>query len=652
MTARLKNLGVQTSTNYKVDFFCDLNNNSIPEVGERFSSLGVPAISKADSALVSAGHAKLKAGDYQFYAIVSSPLDEQHSNDTASTTITIGYTRRSVLVNEFVYAPSGDEPEWVELSNCSTDTVNMKNWRISDFNITSKSVITSTDVFVPPQGFCIVTKDAGFTSYHPSVTCPVVISTFSALNNTTPDAVVLYDPRLITMDSVFYSPSWGGQSGKSLERVDLTQPSVDVRNWGTSQDSDGFTPGRANSIVRLDFDLSSGTCYLTRIEKGSGLIPVVHCVVHNVGRNPANTYSASIFNDANRDSVCDSDEMIDILHSTSPLNPGDSVICSYEWLTPPQGETIVFIIIDFPLDQRSSNNRSSTLLETHYTPRSVVVNEIMYEPLENQNEWIELYNRGNDMVDVKNWTITDRPTASGNTNSIAVSQRSVLLRPRGYCVIAADSSIFTLFPYLSNPTSDFDVITLHEPGGLSLGNEGDDIVLRDLTGTTIDSVSYSPRWHRPDVTDIKGRSLERINPDLDSNLPSNWTTSVLKQGGTPGRSNCALTSGRQTTSSLTFSPNPFSPDGDGFEDFCLVQYRLPLATALIHVMIFDIKGRLIRILANSLISASHGELVWDGLDQNRQRARIGPYVVLIQAVNPNGSGATTLKGVVVVAARL
>lgn len=168
----------------------------------------------------------------------------------------------------------------------------------------------------------------------------------------------------------------------------------------------------------------------------------------------------------------------------------------------------------------------------------------------------------------------------------------------------------------------------------------------------IDSVSYSPRWHRPDVTDTKGRSLEKINPDLDANSANSWTTSVPLTGGTPGKPNSTITVGTSNVSSLSFSPNPFSPDGDGFEDFCLVQYHLPFTTALIHVKVFDIKGRLIRNLANSQISASNGELIWDGLDENRQRVRIGPYIVLIQAADPNGNGSTMMKGVVVVAARM
>ncbi len=650
--ALIRNLGVQAAAGYNIKFFCDLTTNSIPGPNEQFASATGPPIEPGDSVTITAGHSPLRAGDYRIFAIVSFPQDEQPSNDTASATVTIGYSKESVLINEIMYAPAGDEPEWVELLNCSGDTVNLKNWRISDNNVASKSLVTSSNLLIPPKGFCIITKEASFTSYHLSVPCPVIVANFSALNNTTPDAVVIYDQRSISMDSVSYAPGWGGQNGKSLERIDVEEATSEVKNWGTSQDSAGSTPGKTNSIVRLDYDLSVGTCYQTRIESEGGLIPAINCTLYNFGKNPVASYTLGFFVDVNRDGVYESDELIGSLSPMGPLYPSDSALYIYSWPSAPQGESVILAIVDFAQDQRPSNNRSSAIFRSCYSSRSVVVNEIMFDPLANQNEWIELYSRSGETVDLKNWKFKDRPTSSGNVNSFTISTQPVLLQPGEFAVVAADSTIFALYPDLSNPTAGCHIIVLNESGGFSLGNDGDDITLRDLTDATIDSVSYSPRWHRPDVTDTKGRSLEKINPDLDSNSPYNWTTSVLLTGGTPGKPNNSYTVGGQSVSSLSFSPNPFSPDGDGFEDFCLVEYRLPFNSALIHIKIFDLKGRLVRILANSQMSASSGKILWDGLDQSRQRVRIGPYIVIIQATDPEGTASTTLKGVVVVAARM
>ena len=650
--ATLKNLGIQTATNYVVNFFCDFNNNSIPDGSERFATVAGPPILASDSATILAGHSPLKPGDYKFFAIVSLPQDERTSNDTAAILVSVGYPRGSMLVNEIMYAPVGDEPEWVELCNVTADSVNLKNWKISDLTESSKNTLTVKDVFIPPLGYCIIAKDAAFVSLHLSLTSTVIIASFGALNNTTPDAVIIYDSRSQPNDSVYYLPAWGGQGGRSLERIDLDQASTDSRNWGTSQDSAFSTPGKQNSIVRMSNDLRLKRLYQSRTVSNTGVVPVINCVVENCGKKPVPAFALNLFLDADNDGTVDTLEQIARLSSTSPIGPMDSVVLSFTWESLPAGESQVTVNIEFAQDERLVNNRATIAVCLSYPPRSLVINEIMEDPLAGQNEWVEFYNRGTEVVDVRNWTLCDRPTASGSINTTILTPQSCIIPPSGMLVVAADSTIVKLFPYLAEPMTDTRVLILNKPGGFGLANEGDDVVLLDITGFTIDSVSYSALWHRPDVTDTKGRSLEKINPDLDGNTKSNWTTCVLGVGGSPGRSNSIATSLQPTTSAIAFSPNPFSPDGDGFEDFCIIQYKMSFSSGFVHIRIFDRKGRLVRVLANAQLSGGSGEILWDGRDEDKQRVRVGPYIVLIQATDTQGGEPATAKGVVVVATRL
>jgi hypothetical protein len=649
--ATLKNLGIQTATNYVVNFFCDLNNNSIPDVSEKFSTVAGTPIPASDSATIVAGHSPLKPGDYKFFAVVSLPLDERTSNDTVAILVSVGYPRGSMLINEIMYAPLGDEPEWVELSNVATDTINMKNWKISDLTESTKNTLTSKDVFIPPLGYCIIAKDAAFVSMHPSLTSTVIIASFGALNNTTPDAVILYDSRSQPIDSVYYLPAWGGQGGRSLERIDLDQSSTDGRNWGTSQDSSFSTPGRENSIVRLANDLRLKRLYQSRSVTNTGIVPAINCVVENCGKKPVPGFAINLFLDADNDSRIDSLEHIARLNSMTPLSPMDSVILTFTWQTPPAGESHIIADIEYAQDERLVNNRATIPICVSYPARSLVVNEIMYDPLTGQNEWVEFYNRSTEPVDVRNWTLCDRPTMSGSTNTTILTQ-TCLVPPSGMLVVAADSTIVKLFPYLADPIANARVLILNKPGGFGLSADGDDVVLRDVTGFTIDSISYSAEWHRPEVADTKGRSLEKINPDLDGNTKGNWTTCVMEAGGTPGRPNSIVTNQQTMTSTIAFSPNPFSPDGDGFEDFCIIQYKMPFTSGFLHIRIFDRKGRLVRVLSNAMFSGGGGEIVWDGRDDDKQRVRIGPYIVLIQATDTEGGEPVSAKGVVVVATKL
>jgi hypothetical protein len=275
----------------------------------------------------------------------------------------------------------------------------------------------------------------------------------------------------------------------------------------------------------------------------------------------------------------------------------------------------------------------------------------MYDPLYGQNEWFELLNRSGQPIDLAGWSFNDNPTLN-NVNSFDISSQPFAVESGGYAIVVADSSLFRLFPNLLQTDSLVRIRIFNRLSGFSFNNDGDIVVLKDLTGQTIDSVAYLPRWHHPDVVDTRGRSLERINPNIDSNDPRNWSTCTNILGGTPGKANSIVTTSIQSGSMISISPNPFSPDADGFEDFCIIRYNLPVMTSTLNLRIYDIKGRLIRTLANGELAGTQGDIVWDGLDDNKQRARIGVYVIFLEATDRSSNKVVTAKAVAVVATKL
>lgn len=281
-----------------------------------------------------------------------------------------------------------------------------------------------------------------------------------------------------------------------------------------------------------------------------------------------------------------------------------------------------------------------------YPVGSIVINEIMYEPLIGFAEYVEIYNSSNDTINLAGWKIVE-----GGEKSFTLTSRSFNLKPSEFFLLASDSSIFNLFPYLRE-SAFVGKIRISNTSDLSLSNSEDIVILRDLFGNTIDSVAYSPKWHNPDIDDSKGRSLERINSALNSNDSRNWSTSVNKLGGTPLLSNSILITKLPSQSKIDISPNPFSPDNDGFEDFTIISYQFPVETASIRIRIFDSVGRLVRTLADNEPSASTGSIVFDGLDDNKQPLRIGIYIVLLEAINKQNGIVETVKKPVVVAKRL
>jgi len=139
---------------------------------------------------------------------------------------------------------------------------------------------------------------------------------------------------------------------------------------------------------------------------------------------------------------------------------------------------------------------------------------------------------------------------------------------------------------------------------------------------------------------------------LGANDPSNWSSSAEPIGATPGKQNSIYTVNLNQDSELSVSPNPFSPDNDGFEDFTIINYKLTQATSQVRIKIYDSKGRLVRTLTNSQASGSSGSVIFDGLGDDGEALRIGIYIIFLEAISEGTGVVETMKTVVVVARKL
>jgi hypothetical protein len=652
VNAKVTNKGQTTASGYSVAFFNDANVDSIAQPSEQIQFItATPTLAVNGSATLSAQLPNIPAGETRIIVRVNLPGDADTTNNTLIGSVVAGLPPRSLVINEIMYAPSGGEPEWVELFNTTNSTINLRGWKLSDANTTSKPVISTKNVFIVPQSYLVLARDSTIVNFHSSIPAPIVRMSLPSLNNDG-DAVVLYDPRNIAMDSLTYFLTWGGSSGgRSLERIDAAASSTDSTNWATSLDVEKSTPGRPNSVRKSDFDLSLVRIFFETIASTSGL-PVIRlqAVVRNVGKNTASNFGVSFYADANRDSIPASTELIGNASSSASLNPNDSIRMSFDWQSAPAGISRIIALLEFAQDQRTANNIRYADVAVGSTPGSLVINEIMAAPLTSQAEYVELYNRSSQAVNLLNWKLSDARTSSGSINEFTI-RKGEIIQPGEYAVIASDSSLLKLFTYLQTPSAGMHVIILNV-SSLSLNNDEDDVAIRDVTGIAIDSVHYSDTWHNPDLTSTTGIALERINPQLSSNDRRNWSSSAERTGGTPGKQNSIFTLAVPTESKISFSPNPFSPDNDGFEDFTIISYQLPLQVAQLRIKIFNSKGRLVRTLVNNEPTGSSGQVIWDGLDDDKQKVRIGIYVVFLEAIDGTGGVLESMKAAVVVAGRL
>jgi hypothetical protein len=647
--ATVRNAGLEPAAASSVAFFLDRNHDLRPDAEELFRTVALPAPFPAgDSAVVSAEAEPAALPADTLIAEVLYPDDQNPRDNLRILPRTTGRPPGAVIVSEIMYAPESTMPEWVEIASAVDDSVDIASWGLSDKNALTVYRIAPAPRWLPPRGFAVLTRDsAQMASRLAGAGMLVALPALpQSLYNNDSDAVVLTDHRGALMDSVHYSARWGGAAGEvSLERLEASGSSLESANWGSSEDPAGSTPGRTNSVTPLDTNLRAvGILPLRDGDSTAGVL----IAVRNAGKSPVAAFGASVYVDRDGDSTESLPERVAAVWEDQPLMPGDSVLLHAAWEHEDPGEHLVIGVVAAEHDLRASDNRIQAKISFSFPNGALTVNEIMYEPLAGWSEYVEYLNAGTLPVDLQGWSLgprrESRPGASG-----ILSRLPFVVRPGEYLVVASDSSIVKEFDGADAPGAHF----VARQKALGLSSAGDTLMLFDATGRAIDSLVYSPSWHNPDLEETRGRSLERISPALPARDGRNWSTSADPAGGTPGRRNSLYApAGAPPAAALACAPNPFSPDGDGFEDATVISYRVPFLAGTVRVRIFDALGRLVRTLSGGEPTGAAGQMLWDGRDDRREKVPMGIYVVLVEAHDAQGTAAGTAKGVVVVAARL
>lgn len=260
---------------------------------------------------------------------------------------------------------------------------------------------------------------------------------------------------------------------------------VELYNHGTSPlDVSGFVlaTSRGNSWTVPESSLLAGGGFLVLDESSTGLHPVAGDRLFLYGREKVTVIDAAVV-EAQRH-----------LLRHPPVGGG----------VPGQ-----FLAAAAPADITPGAPNHITLSE------AVVINEIMYHHrpqfrpfVENKEEWIELYNKSADPVDLSGWRLDDGVKWTFVPGTI--------LAAGGYLCVTNDAVAFAAAHPGVPVAGNFS-------GGLS--NSGEPLVLRDALGNAVDEVFYRDKEPWPSYTDGLGSSMELKNPDADNSVPESWAAS-------------------------------------------------------------------------------------------------------------------------------
>ncbi len=534
---------------------------------------------------------------------------------------------RDVILNEIMADPSPPAGlpavEFVELYNRSLKTFDLSNWTVTDG---SSSGILPFFILSPGQFviLCPVQDTATFSSFGPVAG----IAGFPGLNNDG-DNLRLLDDQAAIVDEVGYSDAWYGDAvkmdgGWTLELINPEYPfnCSDSLNWSASLSAIGGTPGQQNSIYSTLPD-SVGPVFISALATDS--LHLLVCFSEGVPQH--------LSGDTNNYFI---DQNIGKPQGAIPL-PGDA--CVELILQQPLTSGLTYSLSQVNLTDCWGNPMTSGIITFAYYETEeadsgdLVINEILFDPRPYGYDFLEIYNRSGKNIDLSSLQVASADILTGTITAYSsITSKKALLLPGEYAVVTESSADIQSRYSVSFPDKLFEVADLPP-----MNDDEGRILLLNQAQERLDDFYYRDDFHFPLMNDVEGVSLERLSAGRPTNDQSNWHSAAQTAGfGTPTYRNSENSEAGSPGEAFSINPDIFSPDADGYHDVVNILYHFSEPGYVANVTVYDGRGRLVRKLVRNELLGNDGSFSWDGINEDREKAAIGIYVIYIEVFNTSG----------------
>lgn len=278
-------------------------------------------------------------------------------------------------------------------------------------------------------------------------------------------------------------------------------------------------------------------------------------------------------------------------------------------------------------------------------PGTLLINEIMFHPAADGQEYVEVINLTDDVIDLSGVTVTTR-TAKGKFNTGNKFPEGSYVLPGEVAALTANATMLAEQFGMGGDTTHIWSTRWRQ----QLNNTSQTLFLLNSDKTLCyDSVYYHKNYHHNLVSDDSGVSLERMSTRMESMDASAWHSAAAPYYGTPGQPNSQnvdVEAGYDDV--LRVEPEAFSPNGDGTDDVCVIYYNMPREGYTATLRLFTPSGQLVAVIADNVLLAKQGYLTWDGTTSRGGTAQIGIYALVMQATHPDGKAMKKKLPVVVV----
>lgn len=598
----------------------------VSPIGPDFTIMNVNLLNNIDTGIV-----------YTFTALgITDCSGNTISNSGNNKVFGIGRPAQKfeVVINELFPNPSGTpflpESEFVELYNTTNLVLSLRFFSWSDQS--SSTLLPDATIF--PNEYIILCSSADvglFEQYGKTIG----LSSWPSLNNSG-DVMTLRDNNGNIIHQVAYSDKWYNddeklrQGGWSLEMVDTKNPCGEQTNWRASVSSNRGTPGQTNSVATSNLDtkgpnllaafaISPDTALLrfNEIIDSASVFTAVYNITGGITANIIGQYSPKEV----------------LLKLTPSLQPGLTYIVQINQLNDCVGNLI-------------NAGFAFLILPEQGEPGDIIINEALFNPRTGGSDFVEIYNRSNKDIDLRNWSIANFENDTVN-NIKTIIDDYYILRPGNYAVISKDTAnIKKEYP---NSISNTFIQIESMP---SYNNENGNIILITNKNDISDRFDYNENMHFPLLNSKKGVSLERLDFYRPTDDPTNWQSAAESVGfATPGYKNSQYLESNFGGGEITINPAIFSPDNDGYQDVLNINYQFTQSGYVGNISIYDSNGRLVKNLMQNELLGTSGTITWNGINENNERATIGIYIIYLEVFDLNGK-VIKYKKTCVLASRL
>ncbi len=525
--------------------------------------------------------------------------------------------------------------EWLELKNTTTAPVNLQNWRIGDAAGQSGPM---PNFILQPDSFVIVCTGSAVAAMSAFGTT-ISVTSFPSLDNDG-DQLFLKAANGRTIHAISYTSAWyqnevKKDGGWTLEMTDTKSPCAGTSNWKASVNTSGGTPRKKNSIDAVNNDATAPQLKRAYTTDNTTIVLVYD--------EPVDSLSGATL----------ANYVIDgglTLTSATTIAPLFNMV-QLKTSVPLTVNTVYTIIANNIKDCKSNTigtaNKAKVGLPVDPASGDWVINEILFNPKSNANDYVEFYNNSNKIFDAAKLYIANRNT-SGAVSSIKVlSANPCYIFPGDYIVATEDADNLSLNYLVKNPDNVLIISSMP-----SFSDDEGDVIALNFQGNVVDEVKYKDDWHFKLIDNAEGVALERIDPTAASQNANNWHSAASTAGyGTPTYTNSQYKLVQSINATIELAPKIFSPDNDGRDDITTIQYQVDAPGYVANITIFDAAGRPVRNLVRNGTLALTGYWNWDGLGDKGNKLPVGTYIIFTEIFNLQGK-KEKFKNTVVLARKL